>query len=219
MTSTKSVENASVAILSRDIDQFTFPGFKKNARTMMTLGGLTDIGEETIQLNSSQGLLLTTGKVVPQVHQSNTVKLNFSKKSTAPSTNQGKPSWKIDLNDEDDDDMIDDDDLINDNDDILKNKVSKDVMGKSENSSGCAPTRKACANCSCGRREMEIEEEKARTEGRKVIIDTSDEINEAPTSSCGSCYKGDAFRCASCPFLGKPAFEPGQEKVVLNMDV
>merc|ERR1712146_146218 len=116
MTSTKSVENASVAILSRDIDQFTFPGFKKNARTMMTLGGLTDIGEETIQLNSSQGLLLTTGKVVPQVHQSNTVKLNFSKKSTAPSTNQGKPSWKIDLNDEDDDD-------------ILKNKVSKDVMG------------------------------------------------------------------------------------------
>lgn len=44
---------------------------------------------------------------------------------------------------------------------------------------------------------------------------TEDKI--VKSSNCGGCYKGDAFRCASCPFLGKPAFEPGQEKLILQL--
>lgn len=73
---------------------------------------------------------------------------------------------------------------------------------------GAPRRKKACKNCSCGLAEIEAEEEKRAV---KVVLDAdADSVRRAApgaaakvTSSCGSCYLGDAFRCASCPYLGE----------------
>lgn len=98
-----------------------------------------------------------------------------------------------------------------------------------------APRRKrACKGCTCGLAELEEED---RKNGKVVLLDgsqngeamvvTQDEkerlVNAAKnapkaTSSCGNCFLGDAFRCASCPYLGLPAFKPG-EKVEIDFSM
>jgi len=123
------------------------------------------------------------------------VKINKSKK-----TGKSNNGWKISA---DDDDM----DLVNEND-----LLDADVVEKKVESGDCSTKRRACKGCSCGRAEME-----ADMESKGIKIDDLDDTTEMPTSACGNCYRGDAFRCASCPFLGKPAFEKGNEKVILSL--
>jgi hypothetical protein len=119
-----------------------------------------------------------------------------------------KSIWKMDLNELAEDDLIDENDLLNDGIIITKRG---DVNGCSDNGSGIPGKKRACANCTCGLAEEEANE--ALGTNKEKTIDEK----IAKASSCGGCAKGDAFRCAGCPFLGKPAFEPGQEKMILAM--
>lgn len=124
--------------------------------------------------------------------------------------------------------------------------------------------RRACKDCTCGLAELEEQEAangaaagagagtndnpafflegdddipehlKTATAGVEGIWPVDKRAEAKKTSSCGSCYLGDAFRCGSCPYLGElregvtnyqradiapaglPAFEPGQKVELLN---
>ncbi|KAL8448153.1 hypothetical protein Emed_003966 [Eimeria media] len=92
-----------------------------------------------------------------------------------------------------------------DEDALIDSAEAYKPIGKGR--SDCAARPRACANCTCGRKEQE---EAAEKETFKKQLETG-----AVRSSCGNCYLGDAFRCAGCPYKGLPAFRPG-EKVDLS---
>ena len=102
----------------------------------------------------------------------------------------------ISLDDNADEDMIDENGLLAE-ENLL---APPPAMGEKSATDDCSG-RKACDNCTCGRADAEVTEKP----------------KNAPKSSCGKCHLGDAFRCASCPYLGLPAFKPGEEHLVLQM--
>ena len=94
-----------------------------------------------------------------------------------------------------------------------------------------APRRKkACKGCTCGLADIEAAENAdkpivmldGQIDGSAVVVEKSErerlieaaEKASKATSSCGSCFLGDAFRCASCPYLGefKPELESAHVK-------
>lgn len=106
-------------------------------------------------------------------------------------------------------DSIDEDDLISETEDV----ITMVTCGKSKQR-----RRKACKDCTCGLKEMEEQEiESRRMKQQQVIKFSEDDLTEIDftiegkkVGGCGSCALGDAFRCSGCPYLGLPAFKPGQ---------
>ncbi|KAF9972944.1 Anamorsin [Actinomortierella ambigua] len=140
----------------------------------------------------------------------------------APSTARVNKTavWTISANDDGEDEELEDEDDLLDEADLVK--PTKEQLAAPE----CGPNsakKKKCKNCTCG---MESEDEtpvpkanivtSADAAGRWKAAAITEVVPKAlqPKSSCGNCYLGDAFRCGSCPYLGMPAFQPG-EKVQL----
>lgn len=106
---------------------------------------------------------------------------------------------------DDDDDMIDEDGLLDDTGLLAPPPaMNAQATASADDCSGRAP----CDNCSCGRADAVAGGNAAAAAAPK---------QQAPSSSCGKCNLGDAFRCASCPYLGTPAFKAGEEHLVLQL--
>ncbi|XP_051548939.1 anamorsin-like [Myxocyprinus asiaticus] len=144
-----------------------------------------------------------------EVGSSTQLKLSFGKKTATTEKPALDPStakmWTLSANDMDDDnvDLVDSDALL-DADDLKKPDPSSLKASCGDDSK---KKKKACKNCTCGLAE-ELEQES------KAIQKAS-----LPKSACGSCYLGDAFRCASCPYIGMPAFKPGAKVLLANTDI
>ncbi|XP_078400017.1 anamorsin isoform X7 [Cetorhinus maximus] len=144
-----------------------------------------------------------------EVGSSAQLKLSFVKKPKAVEKPQldlnTRKAWTLSATDMNDDDV----DLI-DSDELLDEADLKKPDPASLRAMDCGDSKKkkrACKNClyfsTCG---LADELGGKGSKGAKI---------PQVKSSCGSCYLGDAFRCASCPYMGMPAFKPG-EKILLS---
>lgn len=163
------------------------------ANKTLVFSGFSDIS------SSDDGDAVVVTGLRPSWEASASAPLSFLKKkkkddSKSAANNSSGTTWNLGG-----DDLADDDIELEDEDDLLDNEVDKvDVVALKEEYEKCGtsgkPTRKACKDCSCGLKEMQ---------------DAGETEAAPPVSSCGSCGLGDAFRCSTCPYLGKPAFQKG----------
>lgn len=122
--------------------------------------------------------------------------------------------------DDSDDELIDEDALLDEEDLKKKVKVPTECQPK-------AKRRRACKDCTCGlAQKLEAEDKAKRVNADQALArlqaDDLAEVDftvQGKVGSCGNCSLGDAFRCDGCPYVGLPAFKPGEQVRLLNDDI
>lgn len=172
-----------------------------SVHTSITLAGLTPQSETS---NEEQ-----TARVITALYNSKNKSSTSAIQINKQNHNQ-KQKVKINIGAlaEDDELMINEDDLLSSNANGMINAPTEVDMAERQKKLDDCGGRKACDNCTCGRKEME--------ENGGTVAEEK-KSNSNIKSACGNCAKGDAFRCANCPFLGKPAFKEGEEHLVLDL--
>ena len=143
-------------------------------------------GFTNVQFNGEQAVLVAQK---PQFKAGGTSLKDRKKKEAAPATTEN-PWGNLESNG--------DAQLISE-DTLMKGDASEDVTAKFGKDGDRIIAGKPCADCTCGKKEL--------FEGANISKLETGQVE----SSCGKCYLGDAFRCATCPYLGKPAFEAGDK--------
>ncbi|KIW05155.1 uncharacterized protein PV09_03706 [Verruconis gallopava] len=161
--------------------------------------------------------------------------LNGKRKSLEISKDAAKPVQPagvgfVDFSDDldelvtgDDDDLIDEDELLTADD------LANPIIQPPECRPKAGKRRRACKDCTCGLKEKLEAEDAAKRDAADKALKTmklgADELAEVDftvqgkVGSCGNCALGDAFRCDGCPYIGLPAFKPGEEVRLLNNEV
>ncbi|KAK5073978.1 electron carrier [Lithohypha guttulata] len=173
------------------------------------------------------GVAQAAGGLGPSSNGSVSLPLNGKRKSE-DMTNNAPPGVGFDdgsLNDlaeDSDDELIDEDTLLDEED--LKSPVKIPTECKPK-----AKRRRACKDCTCGLAQRLEAEDKAKRDKADATLNSiklqADDLAEVDftvpgkVGSCGNCSLGDAFRCDGCPYIGLPAFKPGEEVRLLNNDI
>ena len=144
------------------------------------------------------------------------------------------------VDDESDDELIDEDTLLDEEDMKRPVKIRRSlclprpsIPLTNGTAAACLPKatkrRRACKDCTCGLAQKLEAEDKAKRANADNALNTlrlgADDLAEVDftvkgkVGSCGNCSLGDAFRCDGCPYIGLPAFKPGEEVRLVNDDI
>jgi hypothetical protein len=166
-------------------------GSEDTLKKNLMLSGFTNT-----QVDSQNNKIITAEK--PKWETGTKAAITLKPKA-APAAAPAPATWTLDA--DEDEELVDEDELLTEED--LKRPLPATANGD-DCEVGAGGGRKACDNCSCG-----------RADG--VVQKLTKDMIENPTSGCGSCSLGDAFRCGGCPYRGLPAFEMGK-KIELPAD-
>ncbi|GIK02648.1 electron carrier [Aspergillus viridinutans] len=128
-----------------------------------------------------------------------------------------------------DNNQVSDDELINEDNLLDDSELSAPIIQPPECRPKAGKRRRACKDCTCGLAQKLEEEDAAKRadadeqlDAMKLLHGDLAEVDftaQGKVGSCGNCSLGDAFRCEGCPFIGLPAFQPGEEVQLLNNDI
>ncbi|KAG9246443.1 Fe-S cluster assembly protein dre2 [Calycina marina] len=155
--------------------------------------------------------------------------INGKRKSVDMSGGRSAGVGFVDFSDDFDNPIITgDDDLIDEDTLLTEEDLNRPVNIPPECAPRAGKRRRACKDCTCGLAEkIAAEDLKKRDDADKALSSlklNSDDLAEVDftvqgkVGSCGNCSLGDAFRCDGCPYIGMPAFKPGEEVRLLNND-
>lgn len=213
-------------------------------KTEAILAGLTEAAggmakpkqEEPVSIPLKFGKKKTNGVngtngINGTVNPDGSVPLNLNGKRNQPEPVKPVGVGFVDFSDDLDDPVItgEDDYLIDEDDLITEEDMARPIIQPPECRPKAGKRRRACKDCTCGMKEqIEAEDAAKRSAADKALnslkLDADDlaEVDftvQGKVGSCGNCALGDAFRCDGCPYIGLPAFKPGEEVRLLNNDI